>query len=215
VALFGGKRKQNPESETQGSEPQDPALSEKLLASLMAGGGMPAPMGPGVISNIDIAKLIEYIISEKPEAAGLEEALESKKDIEEMLQLVEKMSRDYTDIYARDGISRIYQPIYGSSIVDARLGQIAILLAKSARVLWNRVRKLIQENAPADDVYKAAKEAELFTQLSYLVLTESYSKLITLYFINAPPEARPPLVNASLGYELLRTQMGIGRERKR
>lgn len=210
MPLFGKKKQE--EKQEQVPDQDQATLAEQLRRLMGLEGGI-APAAPGVISNVDISKLIEYIISEKAETPIAEE-LESKKDIEELLSIVEKMSRDYTDIYARDGIARIYHPVYGSVHVDARLGSVAILLGRSIRILWNRVRRLINENAPPEDVYKAAKEAELFTKLSYLVLVEIYSKLINMYFINAPPKARPPLVNVALGYEILDTETTLGRQKR-
>jgi len=186
------------QEEKKREEEAKETLADQLLKALGLGQQPEAATG-GIINGIEFQKLIQYIIGEREEGK-VEEELPS---IREILEETSSLSRDYVDTFIKDGLGRIVHPVYGGSVIDARLSEIALLLRETIRKLWRDVIDSIKAKAPPEEVYKKAHLAEKFTKRAYLLLVEMYAKLVTVYFINAPPKARPPLTNAALGYEII------------
>ena len=183
----------------QEAEEKQGALA-KLMAMLgLAPGGAPQQGGPGVIQGVDVARLIEYVFADTARAA----ALRDLAPVKQLLERVNALTRELVDVYTRDGLSRIYHPVYGGGVLDARLTELTLLLKHAVREAWDNVKQLIRGNAPPEEVAEAAARAEALTRFSYLVAVEAYAKLLTIYMANAPARARPPLVNVSLGYDIL------------
>ncbi len=159
----------------------------------------PEMPSPQVISNIDVEKLLKYIIEDTPQYISEMDI----HDAEQVLHDTTILARKIVDPFTKDGISRIIHVPYGSGIVTARLITISIILSKMIENKWIRVARMIEQNAPPDEVARQAYEAERFEEAMKIVLPEVYARLLTLYYINAPPGARPALADAALGYQVL------------
>lgn len=175
------------------------ALVEALAAAAQQPQQQPAP--GNIITGLDVRNLIELVFEERPR---VEPEPDEFREIREMLAKAEELSRQFVDVYVRDGLSRIVHPVYGADAIVARFTQIAAMLRQAVRAKWASVRHAIEANAAAADVAKLARTALQFSRLAILTMVAIYDKLLTLLYINAPPEARPPLATLTLGYELLR-----------
>ena len=187
-------------------EPEARALVEALVRA--AGGqeqGQQGGVTPGnIISGVDVTKLIEYVFEERGYKA--EETIEELREIRDLLVRASAISRELVDVYVKDGLSRIVHPVYGIDAIVTRFHIVAELLRSAVRAKWRNVIDAMRAGRSPQDVYKAAKEAERFTKLALISLVEVYDKLLTLLYINAPAEARPPLANISLGYDMLKIE---------
>lgn len=200
MPLFGGNKEQ--EKKGAGKEEEKERAGESLAEKLLQSLGIAEPpkqAGQGIINGVDFQKLIQYVIGERAEAKVEEDIPE----VREILEETSALSRDYVDTFVRDGLGRIVHPVYGGSVIDSRLAEVALLLRESIRRLWRSVIDAIRAKEPPEEVYKRARLAENFTKRAYVLLVEMYAKLVTLYYINAPPRARPPLTNSALGYEIV------------
>ena len=188
---------ERPEEELD--EEEKKGMVERLLAALGLGEQQPQAQ-PGLINGIDIARLIDYVFSD---TRRVQVASEELSRVKGLLERVNAVTRELVDVYTMDGLSRVYHPVYGEGVLDARVSELTLLLRQVIRSAWQEGRELIRSNAPPEEVARAADRAETLTQLSYLVAVEAYAKLITIYMANAPPRARPPLVNVALGYDIV------------
>lgn len=155
----------------------------------------------GVLTGIDISKLLEYILNDKPRAQITEESFARVKEI---LQLMETESRNLIDVFINDGMSRIVHPLYGDTLILARLGEVAVLLRQIIRKEWAAAKQMLINGAPPEDTLNQLRRAEYLTKLSYLILVSVADKLMALFFLNAPARARPPLANVAIGYDLIK-----------
>lgn len=202
MSLPFNRRGRNEREEAESQQLAEQEDRSGLLRSLLAGlmGETPQAKGPGMIGGVSFEKLIQYILSER---SVYPESEESTRQIRDYISKVSVVSRDYIDTFVRDGLARIIHPLYGSPIIDARLSEIAQLLRHTIRQLWHRVIQAIRTQAPPEEVYRYAREAEDFSRMAYLLIVEIYAKMLSLYHINAPARLRPPLANVALGYDLV------------
>ena len=190
----------------ENQEQKEPTEEEKKgllskLAELLGAGGEPESVGGNVLTGLDIKNLIVHVFGDKAKVP-IEE--ESMQDIDSMLKLVEALSRKFVDIYISDGLDRVMHPIYSAPVIDARLGELTMLMRQAIRKSWRDVINAIRQRAPVEDVIKKIRTAEFITKLSFLLMVDLYIKLLTIFYINAPAKARPPIANVALGYELLK-----------
>lgn len=106
--------------------------------------------------------------------------------------------------YTMTPLGRIVHPHFGEHIIVDRMTQTIQLLFDIVR---NRIKKII------DDVRGKAirgenikdefnKVIEMFFLIS-IIARETNNRHVQLFYINAPPTARSPLINAYFGYEIL------------
>ena len=191
---------QQPRVGDRGEEADREGIIAELLAKLGLGQEAPPQQGPGVINGVDVNRLIEYVFGDTARPAT---SLRDMEAVKALLERVNALTRELVDVYTRDGLSRVYHPVYGGGVLDARLMELTMLLKHAVREAWEEVKERIRGNAPPEEVAEAAARAEMLTRFSYLVAVEAYAKLLTVYMANAPARARPPLVNVSLGYDIL------------
>ncbi len=192
------------EQQAQTQQPQAEEKKEGLfnkLAELLGVSGEPQPTGPNVLTGLDIKNLIAHVFGDKPRAPVEEETLLT---IDSTVKLVEALSRRFVDIYISDGLDRVMHPVYSAPVIDARLGELTMLLRQAIRQSWRDAVNAIRQNRPPEEVAKKLQIAEFITRLSFLLMVDLYIKLITIFYINAPAKARPPIANVALGYELLK-----------
>jgi len=192
-----------PQAQQQGqaqAEEEKKGLFNKL-AELLGTGGEPQQAGPNVLTGLDIKSLITNVFGDKPRVPIEEDTLET---IDKTVRLVEALSRKFVDIYISDGLDRVMHPIYSAPVIDARLGELTMLLKQAIKHSWRDVVNAIRQDAPPEEVARKAQVAEFVTKLSFLLMVDLYIKLITIFYINAPAKARPPIANVALGYEILK-----------
>lgn len=183
-------------------EPDEREEAARALLEALMGVRQPQQSTPGnIITGLDVTKLIELVFEERPR---IEPTPEEFTEIREILAKAEELSRQFIDVYVKDGLSRIVHPVYGADAIVARFTQIATMLRHAVGERWKKVVDAIEKQRPPAEVAKLARQARMFSKLAVLTLVAIYDKLLTLLYINAPPEARPPLATLTLGYELLR-----------
>ena len=193
---------------------------QRLLEALTGGAVDMVPQQTSnerIISPVSIDRLVDILLETGVRDETAEPQEKTVRSVQARIKgltgIVQQLSRSFVNIYVSDGLGRIYHPLYSVPTVESRLALLAQLLAKTVLEVTEDVARLHRSKTMSPQEYADfATEAELAIQLSFLVLPEVYNQLLTLYYINAPPEMRPPLVNAALGYEIVGAST---RQRKR
>jgi len=188
------------QKEEKGEAREKEGILDKL-SEILGIGGEPESAGGNVLTGLDIKNLIVHVFGDKAKVGIEEETLQS---VDKTVKLVEALSRKFVDIYIADGLDRVMHPVYSAPVIDARLGELTMLLRQSIRSAWRDVINAIRRRASPEEVTKKVQLAELLTRISYLLMVDLYVKLLTIFYINAPANARPPIANVALGYELLK-----------
>ena len=204
----------NREKQGRGDTRGDPAdagagldqllAARSLLDTLSGGATGPPPTTGQIISPVDIQRLLR-ILRDLPLDLGqqqLEQVDPLRRELSNVVSMLQKLSSELVTRQLEDGLAWIYHPIYGDSVAAARIRQLIHVLAASIRRMWRNIAENF-ENMSSEELAKSIEVAELSTKLAFLVITDTWAKIMTLFFANAPPAARPPLVNAALGYELV------------
>lgn len=192
---------------------------ERLLAALAppeTGDSAPPSQAGQIISPVDIQRLLR-IFRDIPldiSQEGIEKIDPLRRELNTVINILQKISNELVARQLEDGLSWIYHPIYGDSVAAARIRQLIHMLATSIRRMWYFIADNFDKMSTAE-LAEALETAELSTKLSFLVITDTWAKIMTLFFTNAPPSARPPLVNAALGYEIVGSYGEIGGRRVR
>ena len=182
----------------QQAEREERSIVERIREML----GLSEPQAVGsIVQGLDISRLIDYVLAERPSARLEEEVDETATaTVRGEVMRVEAISRELIDVFVRDGLSRIYHPLYGDANLQSRLGVLAQLLAEIVRAAWKQALESLDDAARRDRVLAAA---ESVSRRALLVLVEMYNKMTTMYYVNAPAQTRPPLANVSLGFDII------------
>lgn len=182
----------------QAEQREDRGLVDRIREML----GLAEPQAVGsIVQGLDISRLIDYVLAERPAAKLEEEPDEAAVNtVRGEVVRVEAISRELIDVFVRDGLSRIYHPLYGDANLQSRLGVLAQLLAEIVRAVWRRARESLGDPNARRQMLVAA---EAISRRALLVLVEMYNKMTTIYYVNAPAQTRPPLANVSLGFDII------------
>lgn len=175
----------------------------ELLGQLL-GAPQAEPTPQDIITGVDAQRLFEYVLGDRPRPATEEETEAELMRIREEMEKTTTLSRSMIEVFLSDGLLRLMHPAYSRQTINARIRVIAAELVESIRRKFEEALRAMKSGEPEDIVKAKIQEAYETARKAKATLILLYDYLLQLYFVNSPAEARPPLANVILGYDMLR-----------
>ncbi len=133
------------------------------------------------------------------------EEIEGEKRLEEIPRYIVKLIDDVLRPYLSSRLGgQILDPRFSEEIVMDRILQFSEIIMSVAldkiRVLMDEIESGVLKS---EDIERRIRRIILTQRISFLVIREIANRIFTVLQINAPIQARPPLVNSLEGIELI------------
>jgi len=153
---------------------------------------------PHVVNDLILKELAVQLLEELEEVEGDKKLEEIPKQI---IRHIDNVLRPY--LSSRLG-GQIIHPLFSDTIIMDRIQQFSKIVMG---VVKDRISELMDEIESGmlnpEELRRRIRKIEIMMSNAFLVIREVANRMFVLVQINAPINARPPLVNSLEGIELI------------